>query len=191
MSTGEQGERKKPAHPYAEIEFDRVTLASKMALRVAAVQDADGDLRGAHARMRDTIIEVQRDVDAKAGALSTSLQEGREELDSLGLIGRSIDFTAGKALAAVDFSDPENPYVVKDAEGDDLARSGGVITGVEFGTFLGDPIAPPESTVLFVDMDPDKGHLAYAIGESAYRYAVIADQAEFRTGEIPEPGPDA
>lgn len=180
------GEVDKPAHPYASIRFDRATLTSKLALRVAAVQDASGDLRGAEARMREAIMEAQKDVDAKQGNLSSRKKEALVGLEELGLISRAIEFTGGKALGAVDLSDPQNPYVVADAEGEDLAGSAGTITGVELGTFLGEPIQPPESLVLLVEMDQDKGHLNYAVGEG-YRYAVVADQAEFSTGELPQP----
>ncbi|HEX5744280.1 MAG TPA: hypothetical protein VFX84_02405 [Candidatus Saccharimonadales bacterium] len=180
------GELDKPTHPYAGIKFDRATLASKLALRTTAVQDATGDLQGAEERMRATIVEAQRDVDSRKEALSGRKEEALNGLEELGLVSRAIEFTAGKALAAVDLSDPENPYVAEGAEGEDLAGSGGTITGVEMGTFLGNAIHPPESVVLFVDMDQDRSHLNYAVGEG-YRYAVVADQAEFTTGEIPQP----
>lgn len=186
MSAGEPGEREKPAHPYAKIKFDRATLTSKLAVRASAVQDAAGDLRGAEERMREAIIEAQRDVDDKQGELSARKQEARGGLEELGLVSRAIEFTAGRALAAADLSDPENPYVVEAAEGEDLAGTSGVVTGAELGTFLGNPVHPPESVVLLVDMDQDKGHLNYAVGEG-YRYAVIANEAEFKIGEIPEP----
>ena len=180
-------ERDRPAHPYAGVKFDRATLTSKLALRASAVEDAEGDLMAAEERMRGVITEAQRDVDAKRAVLSDRQQDAGESLKELGLASRAIDFTSGRALAAVDFSDPENPYVIKDAEDEDLAGTGGVITGTELGTFLGEPIHPPEAVVLLVDMDPDRGHLNYAVGGD-YRYAVRADKAEFKTGEIPQEG---
>lgn len=181
------GELDKPVHPYAKIRFDRATLESKLALRTAAVQDAAGDLRGAEGRMREAIIEAQQDVDSNKDALSGRKQEALEGLEELGLIGRAIDFTAGRALAVVDFSDPEKPSVVREAEDEGLNGSGGTMTGVELGSLLGNPIDPPESVVLFVDMDDAKGDLRYS-GQPNHRYAVVADRAEFTTGEVPDPG---
>jgi hypothetical protein len=140
--------------------------------------------------MREAITEAQRDIDAKQGELSSRKKDALDGLEELGLITRAIEFTAGKALGAVDLSDPENPYPIADAEGEDLAGSSGTITDVELGTFMGRPIHPPESLVFLVEMDQDKGGLNYAVGEG-YRYAVAADQAEFKTGELPESEPGA
>lgn len=182
MSNGEQD---RPASPYSRMEFDGPTLLSLLAPEVSAIQDAKGDVRAAIERMIDAVQRAQKEVNSREDALSDQQRTVSDRLTEFGLIGRMIDITAGTALGAIDESEDDEPYLIREAEGENLAGNGGVITGFEVGSFMGKPIGEDE-IVLFVDVDKDKGHLAFG-GVEGYRYAFIANQAEFTAVEPPQP----
>lgn len=182
MSNGELGT---PKGPLADVRLDPSTLMGAVSSQTLAVENAAGDVKGAQQRLRDDVTAAQRKVEQAQDQLTDEQAALRRRLEELDLPSRLIDFTGGTALGAVDLSEPEHPHLESRSKEEPLAGSGGTITDVEVGTFLGKPITPADSIVLLVDMDDGKGDLQFA-GLPGYRYAVLANAAEYTISEVPQ-----
>src|SRR6185312_3248594 len=147
MSNGELGT---PRGALVDVKLDPSTLMGAVASQRFAVENAAGDVKGAQQRLREEVITAQQAVEQTYEELADRQTALRDRLDELSLPGRMIDFMAGSALGAVDLSDPAHPYIEPKSEGEQIAGSGGTITAVEAGTFLGNPVEPADSIILLV-----------------------------------------
>lgn len=178
MSKGELGPE---PDPVGELEFDSPSLTAALALEVSAVQDAQGDLKGAQAHM----VEEMRASQLRVGAAEERLSEReRAVIDRVGglkLVGREVSFEEGMSEGEIRTAPRlkgERRYKLPRRE--DLAGVQGVIVGSEVDSA---PDGKPESSGLLLHVDV-KGSL---IPPRAFRrYLVRADETVFSIGKAPE-----
>jgi len=172
------GELDKSQNPWADIRLRPATLMGAVVREVAAVEDAQGDIKAANEQLKDDILAAQRRVESAEGNLTDNQQEVISVLKGMSLVGRMVDFESGTSLAVV-YSRPPGKDIARRKE-EDLTGVSGELMGFEVGTLLGKPIQPANTVVLHIDT---KG----STHVQADRIAVAANGAEYTINEVLQP----
>lgn len=174
MSNGEPG---KPKNPWAEIAIDPTTLMGAVVSELRAVQDAEGDVKGAGERLRERVKAGQDEVDTAKGALAEKRQRARDRLEEIEITGRAISFTSGTSLSSVPSkgrrSEPKRC---------DLAGVTGTIDGLEVGSVRGIEITPATTVALHVSVPG-----SIIPPRRAMSHVVLVNEADYTIAEVPQP----
>lgn len=173
------GELSKPKNPWGEMNFSPYTLWGLVASEMGAVENAQGDVKGATERLVDAIQIAEKVVNAAAERLADRQKGVAGRLAELGLTGRVIDFTRGTSLGIRENPDEDGGSPVESTE-NDLVGVSGSITGFEVGAVFGEPIGTPNLIVLHADVEG-------GADSPSRRYAVNASGGEYVIGKAPQP----
>lgn len=175
------GELNPPFNPMRDVNFDGPTLQAVLAPELGAVQDAQGDVRGAHQRLLEQVQSSQREVLTAENALTAKQQAVMARVEDLELIGRRISFESGMSLGEIRVtprSKGESTYMLPVSK--DLAGVKGTITKTEIGAKTGRGDSGSDEVLLHVAV---KGSI---IPPRAFRrYVVGIDDAVFSIAEAP------
>ena len=178
MTNGELGSQPDPVR---ELEFDGPSLTAVLGSELSAVQDAQGDLKGAKVRMAEQVEESQRDVRAVEDRLTGRQQAVIARTEKLRLVGRAINFEEGTSageIRAAGRGKSKRTYELPRRK--NLAGVKGVVVGSDVGPGP-DKESTSDSLLLHVAVS---GRL---IPPRAFRrYIVRVDEAVFSMGKAPE-----
>lgn len=183
MSNGDLDPSRKP---WAQTRISPAALMGAVAREAMAVENAEGDIQGANANLREEVARAQRRVDSAEEHLTDSQQALLERLRGMDLLGRSMGVGSGTAIAEIK-ENGDGFKAVPSAQ--DLSNTEGVLAGFEVGAIMDEPLAEAGTIVLMVATDgnsPEGSPVPQGV------YAVAADKAEYTLGEVPQPqaGPD-
>jgi hypothetical protein len=176
MSNGNLGT---PKNPWGEMKFSPYTLWGLVASEMGAVENAQGDVKGATERLVEAVQAAEKVVNAAAERLADQQKGVAGRLAELGLTGRAIDFTRGTSLGIRENPDEDGGNPVESTE-NDLVGVSGSITGFEVGAVFGEPIGEPNLIVLHADVEGSKD-------STLRRYAFNASGGEYIIGKVPRP----
>lgn len=178
MSNGELGPQ---ADPLAELTFDGPSLKAVLASELGAIQDAQGDLKGAQLHMAEEVQAARRAVDEAKLRLIGRRNDAGAKLGDLKLVGRKISIEEGRSSGEVRYLPPWGDEYVRPAS-KDLAGVNGIISRTEIGIDANvDANGAAGELLLHVDVP---GRI---IPPRAFRrYIVSVDEAVFSVGEAPE-----
>jgi hypothetical protein len=169
-----------PDSPWREVSFDHPTLMGILAPEMGAVQDAQGDVKGAIGRLREQVQASQREVQTAEGALISRQQAVVARIEELELSGREISFEEGTSLAEVRTAPRWGvgaTYEVpthKDLKGVSGTVARAIIRSRN----------PSSADELLLHVDVKGSRI---LPRMLRRYVVHADEAIFSIGEAPQP----
>lgn len=165
MSYGELGSGR---GGFADMRLNRTSITAVLAHDLLAVEDAEGDVKGAQEHMRQEMIVEQRKVHAAEGVVTERQQSVIDMLAGMRLAGRTVEVSVGDSLET------------EESESRNLSGVRGEVVDFEVGSVLGRPIEPAGAVVLHIRTDDEQ---IVPPG----RYPLRADLADYSLSELPDP----